>query len=112
MNEKNEVLKKFKEANEQLADKVIALEMERDIEKALDEGKILPEKREFWEKQYKMNQKATKEILDNLPKIIQFKEKGNPKNRKPKIELDEETKEAAGIFGLSEEDFKKYGQEV
>lgn len=112
LSEKDKKEMKENEVIKQLTEKVVNLEMEKVIGKAMSEGKILPEKREFWEKQYKNNPEATKEIIDNLPVVLEFKEKANVTPRKGGIELDEETKEAAKKFGLTEEDFKKYGEEV
>ncbi len=112
LSEKDKKEMKESEVIKQLTEKVVNLEMEKVINKAMADGKILPEKKEFWEKQYKNNPEATKEIIDNLPVILEFKEKANVKNRQEKIELNEDEKEAAKIFGLSKEDLEKYGEEV
>ena len=103
-------LKEVEDDNKKLNTEIVDMKAKDAIDQAVKDGKIEPAKIEFWTKKFKESPGSTKEILDNLPKVITLGGHGNP-NAKQESALRDEDKEALKDFGLTEEDHKKFGED-
>lgn len=112
---KNEVLT---EAKQELSEKFTALQKDvhakakKDVfERALAEGRILPAKREYWEGKFDENPEFVTELIENLPKAVEFGELGHAGGGEERKFSEAEMATFAKL-GLSDEDVEKFGGDV
>jgi len=99
--EMSEKLSAYKDAERKAArDKV--------IEKALDEGRILPKDREAWEGIYDKDPEGTEKLLSTKGKEIDFDRHGTSRGKEI-AGLSEEERETLAKLGITDEDVKQYG---
>jgi phage I-like protein len=94
-------------SNKTLAEKLTVMERDKCITKALSEGRMLPEKRKFYEDLYMESPALVGKAIDAMPVVIELKAKGNPNDRQPDDITDEE-RALHRRLGHTDEDIKKY----
>lgn len=111
--EDDEAKKKLTEAldsNKKLAVKIRNMERDKAIGKALSEGRMLPEKKKFYEDLYEQAPEVVEKAIAEMPVVINLSgpkgHQGDP--QEPKATAEEI--EAAKSWSLSKEDLEKYGE--
>lgn len=108
---KPELEQKFDEvvkSNKELREKMVILERDTCIKKALSEGRMLPDSRKKFEEMYMESPVLMEQAINAMPKVIELNVKGDPNEKVKKTELTENEKEVQKALGNTEDDIKKY----
>lgn len=89
-----------------LSDKVISMQGEAVISKALSEGRILPKDKGYWEEQYKAIPDKVADIISHLPVVVKLSESGSAisegeENSDPAKRLDEKIRKVSNEKNIS-----------
>ena len=98
-----------------LSEKVTIMERDECIGRALKEGRMLPEKKEFYEKQWMENPDFTKQFVEALEPVVNTTQKGRSssdgENKTEKREMSENEKAVHNVLGHTEDDIEKFSGE-
>lgn len=104
----------LQEENSKLREDITIMKRDKCIGKALSEGRMLPNQVEFYNEAYMKDPDLMEKNINQLAEVVELKEKGHSQDKKKKIvleELDEDSQKVHGMFGHTQEDIEKYGED-